>query len=105
MKATWTNDVISAPKPGQKGSKVNKNEVALDEDSDEDEDEEDTAKVEESDDDENDDENDENDSEEDMDSAGMYACIEGLVQERHNSIANALELHLSCTNPSIRFIW
>ena len=25
----------------------------------------------------------------------------GLAQERHNSIANALELHLSCTNPSI----
>ena len=24
-----------------------------------------------------------------------------LVQERHNSIANALELRLSCTNPSI----
>ena len=23
----------------------------------------------------------------------------GLVQERHNSIANAMELHLSCTNP------
>ena len=27
--------------------------------------------------------------------------INGLVQERRNSIANALELHLSCTNPSI----
>ena len=26
--------------------------------------------------------------------------IDGLVQGRHNSIANALELHLSCTNPS-----
>ena len=26
--------------------------------------------------------------------------IDGLVQERRNSIANALELHLSCTNPS-----
>ena len=26
--------------------------------------------------------------------------IYGLVQERCNSIANALELHLSCTNPS-----
>ena len=25
--------------------------------------------------------------------------IDGLVQERHNSIANALELRLSCTNP------
>ena len=28
--------------------------------------------------------------------------IEGSMQERCNSIANALELHLSCTNPSIR---
>ena len=27
--------------------------------------------------------------------------IDGLVQERRNSIAKALELHLSCTNPSI----
>ena len=27
--------------------------------------------------------------------------IDGLVQERHNSIANALELIFSCTNPSI----
>ena len=27
--------------------------------------------------------------------------INGLVQERRNSIANALELRLSCTNPSI----
>ena len=27
--------------------------------------------------------------------------IDELVQERHNSIANALELCLSCTNPSI----
>ena len=26
--------------------------------------------------------------------------IDGLVQERPNSIANAMELHLSCTNPS-----
>ena len=32
---------------------------------------------------------------------GYVVCIEGLVQERRNSIANALELHLSCTNPSI----
>ena len=33
--------------------------------------------------------------------------INGLMQERHNSIANALELCLSCTNPSIcqRMIW
>ena len=29
------------------------------------------------------------------------AYIDGSVQERRNSIANALELHLSCTNPSI----
>ena len=29
--------------------------------------------------------------------------IDGLVQERRNSIANALELHLSCTDPSICF--
>ena len=28
----------------------------------------------------------------------------GLVQERHNSSALAVELHLSCTNPSIWFI-
>ena len=27
--------------------------------------------------------------------------IDGFMQERLNSIANALELHLSCTNPSI----
>ena len=27
--------------------------------------------------------------------------INGLVQERRNSIANAMELCLSCTNPSI----
>ena len=27
--------------------------------------------------------------------------IDGLVQERHNTIANALELRLSCTNPSM----
>ena len=27
--------------------------------------------------------------------------IDGLVQERCNSIASAMELHLSCTNPSI----
>ena len=25
--------------------------------------------------------------------------VDGLVQERRNSIANALELHISCTNP------
>ena len=27
--------------------------------------------------------------------------IDGLVQDKRNSIANALELRLSCTNPSI----
>ena len=27
--------------------------------------------------------------------------LDGLVQERRSSIANALELRLSCTNPSI----
>ena len=29
--------------------------------------------------------------------------INGLVQERRNSIANAMELRLSCTNPSISY--
>ena len=29
------------------------------------------------------------------------AHIDGLVQERRNSIANALKLRLSCINPSI----
>ena len=28
-------------------------------------------------------------------------CIDGLMQERHNFIAYALEFHLPCTNPSI----
>ena len=34
--------------------------------------------------------------------------VDKLVQERHNSIANALELCLSCTNPSmwyLEFVW
>ena len=31
----------------------------------------------------------------------QHLYIDGLVQERHNSIANTLELHLSCTSPSI----
>ena len=31
----------------------------------------------------------------------MLQYIDGLVQERRNSIANALELSLSCINPSI----
>ena len=30
--------------------------------------------------------------------------IDGLAQERRNSIANALELRLSCTNPSKWFL-
>ena len=30
----------------------------------------------------------------------MLFKIDGLEQERRNSIANALELHLSCINPS-----
>ena len=30
----------------------------------------------------------------------LYLDIDALVQERHNSIANALELHFFCTNPS-----
>ena len=30
-----------------------------------------------------------------------YVHGNGLVQERRNSIANALELRLSCTNPSM----
>ena len=35
--------------------------------------------------------------------AKTFSCshVNGLVQERRNSIANALELPLSCTNPSI----
>ena len=32
---------------------------------------------------------------------GWFCHIEGLVQERCNSSASAMELHLSCTNPSI----
>ena len=30
----------------------------------------------------------------------FYLQIDGLVQEKHNSITNALELRLSCTSPS-----
>ena len=30
---------------------------------------------------------------------GPWVYMDGLVQERRNSIANALELHLSCINP------
>ena len=33
----------------------------------------------------------------------IHVYIDGLVQERSNSIANALELRLSCTNPSIYY--
>ena len=39
-----------------------------------------------------------------MDKYQVSCIIEGLVQERCNSIANALELHLSCTNSSIYII-
>ena len=35
----------------------------------------------------------------------IHYDINGLVQERRNSIANALELRLSCTKPSIRLIF
>ena len=31
--------------------------------------------------------------------------IDGLVQKRHNSIANALELCISCTNPLLWGLW
>ena len=31
----------------------------------------------------------------------VWKYLDGLVQKRRNSIANALELRLSCTNPSI----
>ena len=31
--------------------------------------------------------------------------IDGLMQERHNSTANELELRLSCINPSIWNLW
>ena len=30
----------------------------------------------------------------------FWELFDGLVQERRNSIVNALELRLSCTNPS-----
>ena len=30
-----------------------------------------------------------------------WRCVDGLVQERRNSIVGALQLHLSCTDPSI----
>ena len=32
---------------------------------------------------------------------GQLGHFDGLVQERRNSIVNALELRVSCTNPSI----
>ena len=34
----------------------------------------------------------------------LYLDIDGLVQDRCNSIANALALHLFCTNPSTKGI-
>ena len=30
-----------------------------------------------------------------------FLYIDGLMEEIRNAIANALELHLSCTNPSV----
>ena len=33
------------------------------------------------------------------DDSAPFSYIDELVQERCNSIVNALELHLSCTNP------
>ena len=35
-----------------------------------------------------------------LDGVMYHYNVDGLVRERRNSIANALELHLSCTNPS-----
>ena len=40
----------------------------------------------------------------------LFSCtfitsIDGLVQERRNSSALAMELRLSCTNPSIKWQW
>ena len=34
----------------------------------------------------------------------LYLDIDGLVQERRNSIANAMELRHSCANPSTKGI-
>ena len=31
----------------------------------------------------------------------LYVDVDGLVQERHNSSVIAMEIRLSCTNPSI----
>ena len=38
-----------------------------------------------------------------IDTFFAFLHIDGLVQERRNPIANALELRLSCTNPSISY--
>ena len=37
-------------------------------------------------------------------SAGPWSNIDGLVQERRNSSALAMELRLSCTKPSIWYV-
>ena len=37
-------------------------------------------------------------------SSGAIQYIDGLVQEIHNSIVKALELHLSCANPSVLYL-
>ena len=35
----------------------------------------------------------------------VFLHVDGLMQERCNSIAKALELYLSCTNPSLSCWW
>ena len=78
------------------------------------EDEEEEDEDEEEDDDEDDDEELEEEEEDDLCLLGFLWClssalpkkkcyIEGLVQKRRNSSALAMELRLSCTNPSISF--
>ena len=39
------------------------------------------------------------------DACTIHEYIDGLVQERRNSSALAVELHLSCTNPVISYQW
>ena len=38
------------------------------------------------------------------DTIGSMDDLDGLIQERHNSISNVLELRLPCTNPSILYL-
>ena len=35
----------------------------------------------------------------------VWVNIDGLLQERRNSSALEMELRLSCTNPTICFVW